>query len=163
MSMDLITSGMKCLVLNIGQEFDIPARNWDDPMLAALRPLAGAGGRLPGKHGAFNVEVAHCPGGSLFTLFRAGKPILTGGVAWTETGASIIWEYLEKMYLDLSDQFQQMMAAEHAPALPSQLPWLGLVWHPCFVISAGGETSWLGIFARNYAWALLQAKLSLRP
>lgn len=129
-------------VLNTGYELEFTEKAVAPQVIDRLRPLTRHGGPLPHPFDDFKVEVAHTHGGALFTLSRGTSPVTTSGLAWTEAGAVEIWKYLEGLYLDLSDRFRRLMAAEHAPTRTSELPWLGVVYFLAFL--SAQITEWRG-------------------
>lgn len=124
-------------------------------VIQQLWPLAVKGGLLPAPYSDYRIEIAHSVGDALFSIWRMSYPITTCGVAWTQSGAVELWGVIEELYYSLSDRYLNLMAAEHAPVQPDELPWLGVVFLPAFPLATDGRLFWLGDFHRCLAWTIL--------
>ncbi len=145
-------------VLNNGLEFASPREGVVAEVFRLMRPLIGYGGRLPAPYQEYEVEVAHKPGGALFSVWHQNLPLLTAGVAWQMGAVPKIWDLLEHIYLDVSDHLVNEMSAQTQPTCPEILPWVGIIQFPAYPKTSQNSLGWCGDFVRSYAWAILETQ-----
>lgn len=141
--------------LNTAHSVDSQRSGVGTAAMELLSPLVQRGGILPGDFSAFSVEIARGEGGAVFTVWRAGAPIVTSGVAWTEAGAGEVWPGIEKLYLDQSDRYPDFYQPLKEPVQPAVLPWLSVVLLPGMLLQAKNDIGWLGDFERCMAWTII--------
>lgn len=85
--------------LNTAHSAHSPRSGVSTEAIEALAPLVERGsGSLPADFSAFSVQITQGEGGAVFTIFRAGAPIVTAGIAWLLSGAAEVWPGIEKLY-----------------------------------------------------------------
>ena len=104
-------------------EPDLPSKG----TRATLKPLIeNGGGPLPEPLGDYWVELEVAQGCAVFTIHQSNCPLLTCGLAWSESGADGLWSELERLYLGLSDKTTHVdLNAE--PLRPTTIPWIAEV------------------------------------
>jgi hypothetical protein len=143
-------------VLNNGLELASPRAGVAAEVFRLMRPLVPYGGRLPAPYLDYEVEVAHKPGGALFSVWNKTLPLLTAGVVWHLETSPKIWELLERIYLDVSDHLVNEMGARTQPLQPETIPWVSVIQFPAYPTPSG--LGWCGDFVRSYAWAILETQ-----
>lgn len=146
---------MQHLTLNTGHLSQSPRSDVSDGVIATLKPLVPKGGTIP-SFAPFHVNTTHGPGAAIFSVYRGKEPIVICGLAYATEGQAAIWDELEHLYMDLSDQFPNLMAASAAPAMPAQLPWLAVLLLPTIGNQPQNAFDWLADFERCYAWAIIE-------
>jgi hypothetical protein len=143
-------------VLNNGLELASPRAGVVEDVLRLIRPLVACGGRLPAPYLDYEVEIAHKPGGALFSVWHNKLPLLTAGIVWQTTTAPKIWELLEGIYLDVSDHLANEMGAQKRPICPDAVPWVSVIQFPAYPKTTPTGLGWCGDFVRSFAWSILE-------
>lgn len=148
---------MTHLTLNTGDSHDVPALKASPEVVRIMRPLINGGnlGIVAPICSAFRVEVTRTPGAAVFTVYRGREPIVMNMVAWEAAAAEGAWKPIEKQYLDLSDQWPQLMAAKAAPEMPESVPWLTTLILPGMMHLIREDVSWLADFEQCMACMLM--------
>ena len=142
--------------LNTGHSNDSPRSGVGPEAIAVLRPLVEHGGPIP-NCAPFRVTIDHGAGSAVFTVWRAQEPIVTCALAWTAEGESEAWPAIEKLYLDTSDRFPELLAPARVAEKPASLPWLAVVLLPSLLHQRADDVGWLGDFERCMAWTVLDS------
>ena len=144
--------------LNTGHSQPQPRSSVSEEVILALRPVVqSAGGPLPDPFSAFYTQITIEPsGGCTYSIWRAKQPLIMCALAWSEPTASNLFDLVEKMYLDLSDQFPVLFTPLHEPKQPATLPWLAVLILPQMALTTSrSDIAWLGDFERSLAWSIL--------
>jgi hypothetical protein len=140
--------------LNTGHTVASPRSGFSREAIEALQPLAEHGGAIPGC-APFRVTVDRDAGSAVFTVWRGAEPVVTCVLAWTAEGEAEAWPAIEKVYLDLSDRFPQLLAPAKEASKPEALPWLAVVLLPSLLNQSRDDVGWLGDFELCMAWTIL--------
>ncbi|KAF0178512.1 MAG: hypothetical protein FD161_1817 [Limisphaerales bacterium] len=124
--------------------------------LAAVQSLLAHGGPTPTRD-PYWVELNRQPGWASFCVYRGEVPLSLNVLAWEDVAAPEAWAGLEFIYLNLSDQFSEAMAARACPARPTTTPWLATMLFPSLALPGRSvsELIWITAFERIYAETLL--------
>ena len=145
-------------VLNNGLELASPREGVVAEVCRLMHPLVAYGGRLPAPYLDYEVEIAHKPGGALFSVWNKTLPLLTAGVVWQTETSPKIWDLLERIYLDVSDHLVNEMGAKTQPICPEIIPWVSVIKFPAYPATTPDGLGWCGDFVRSYAWSILESQ-----
>jgi hypothetical protein len=148
--------------LNTGHAVASPRSGVSQESIVALQPLAEHGGAIPGC-APFRVTVDHGAESAVFTVWRGAEPVVTCGLARSAEGEAEGWPAIEKVYLDLSDHYPQLLAPAKEANKPPSLPWLAVVLLPSLLNQSRDDIGWLGDFERCLAWTILASTEGSAP
>ena len=118
------------ITLNSGHFATVPEDMAYPETRKLLEPIIAARqGNLPGLGAAYRVEISKQLGVAVFTLFRGKEPLTLNVVCCASSESESAWKLIERVYLQLSDQAPQLIAATASPDQP-RLPWLATVLLP---------------------------------
>lgn len=145
--------------LNTGEKIDFQNRIILPSYLALLMPMAQHAitegqctASLPQSLARYSVNISAIEGAAMFDLLGVGL-IETNIVAWSEAGASPWWQPFEKLYLQESGPYNQIL--NRALFCPDTVPWLATFVSPVNLEPI--RTPWTTCFEQYLAIALIKA------
>jgi hypothetical protein len=129
--------------LATGHTRQSPRSEVSDAVVEQLRPML-----LTGRHSlpfaGYECQTTIEGDGLVATVWNDNRPIVTFGVAPNDATASLVWEWLETLYMDTPFR-------RRVPRRPATTPWCAAI-----VMAMLPDESWVADFERCLAWTWIE-------
>jgi hypothetical protein len=131
---------MNYYILNNGVTHPIAPDEGDSELIESLQTLVEKGGPIPGFPD-FRMQVIHYgPSAAVFIILRDWEPMVVHAVAWDREGANAIWTEIERIYLEMTDEYIRYLPNAAAPEKPTELPWVAVFFTPSCLVEKDLQT-----------------------
>ena len=150
---------MLVLTLNTNTSELVQRGDHDPALVAQLRQqIRQGGGPVPG-HPDWEFQTSLRPGGGNFSILLPDRTTAMVGMVCGVAGlAEVKWTKLERLYLQAADEaakigWGRIMPA--LPAMPAEIPWVGVIILPHLFEVLNQTPGWLVLFQHALAWAVV--------
>ena len=144
---------MNHYTINTGHNRVSPRHEVRNDIIDLCQPYLATGRHKLPMDG-YEIDTVNEGDGLVFTVYRTrdNAPLVTCGVAKTESQEDVVWSALETLYHRLTDQPIMRSADFEVSKRPDSLPWLAVI-----TIAPSLDESWLADFERCVAWTWLES------
>jgi hypothetical protein len=148
------------LTLTTGHMRSSPRAEVSDAVVARVRPLVRAQGKIDIGLGLYQVLCTAENGAAVYTLSHPEYgPCLTCGLCWRVERSADVWQSVTRLHMGITESLLQAGvtlpdALMAMPEQPAKLPWLAVVLMGS-AYQAPGLMDWAGDWERCMAWAIL--------